>query len=196
MSTVDPAEVRMTGENSFVRLGEREEAPLTTRASHWRVLLSPAGPGHALYLQSELTDGQVAIYSDNVALARWLQEEIEVMLHPPFADTALQVVEAAFTREGDARSFITERILSRGQEIALTWYSFLEPFVIDVPAGVTGRPLGVYSTFIPAQRASVVVDGVAASGRPLSAPRDGRPCTTACLAWSETWVRPREAPAG
>jgi hypothetical protein len=89
----------------------------------------------------------------------------------------------------------TERVLSRGQEIALTWYGFLQPFVIDVPAGVTGRPLGVYSTFIPAQRASVVVDGVAASGRPLFAPRDGQPCTTACLAWSETWVRPRETPA-
>jgi hypothetical protein len=195
MSTVDPAEVRMTGENSFVRLGEREESPLTTRTSHWRVLLSPAGPGHALFMQSELTDGQVAIYSDNIALARWLQEEIEAMLHQPFADTALQVVEATFAREGDVRSFITERVLSRDQEIALTWYSFLEPFVIDVPAAVSGRPLGVYSTFIPAQEASVAVDGVLASGRPLSAPRDGHPCTTACLAWSETWVRPKEAPA-
>lgn len=191
MGTVDPNEVRLTGENSFIRLAPDDGAEFTTRASHWRILLSPVGPGHALFLQSELTGGQVTIYADNIALARWLQTEIETMLHPPFADTAIPVVEASFDRYGDVRSYITERVTGGGQEFTLTWYSFLDPFVIDVPPGTNGRPLGVFSTFIPARRAQLVINGALAPGRPLRADREDRPCTTACLAWSETWVRPR-----
>ena len=73
----DPNKIRLTGENSFIRLTEQSGETQTTRASHWRVLWSPGGPGHVLFLQSELTDDQIRIYSDNIALARWLQEEIE-----------------------------------------------------------------------------------------------------------------------
>ena len=51
----DPAEVRLTGENSFIRLPQGNDQ--TTRPSHWRVLLSPVGPGHVLFLKSELVDG-------------------------------------------------------------------------------------------------------------------------------------------
>ena len=70
----DPNQVRLTGENSFIRLSLEENADPTTRASHWRVLLSPAGPGHVLFLKSEVISDPVRVYSDNIALARWLQE--------------------------------------------------------------------------------------------------------------------------
>ena len=96
VSPVDPNEIRLTGENSYIRLSHEESGPLTARASHWRVLFSPAGPGHALFLESELTDNQVRIYSDNVALARWLQEEIEKTIYDKFADQSVLVAEATF----------------------------------------------------------------------------------------------------
>ena len=51
-SPIDPNEVRLTGENSFIRLGG--EDAVTTHASHWRVVLSPAGSGHALFFRSDL----------------------------------------------------------------------------------------------------------------------------------------------
>lgn len=190
MSIVDPNEVRLTGENSFIRLGQEEGGQFTTRASHWRVLYSPEGPGHALLLQSDLTDHQVAVYSDNIALARWLQEEIESMLHPPFSDTSVAVQEGTFTRSGDVRSFITERVLTRDGDISLTWHGFLEPFAIHAAPGTGGRSHGVYSIFFPARKAQVAINGKLAAGRPLRAERDGRESTSACLAWSETWVRP------
>ena len=94
---VDPNSIRLTGENSFIRLVEGEEQ--TTRASHWRVLYSPSGAGHVLFLKSDLVDG-VRVYADNIALARWLQEEIESLLFPEFADQSLQVLDAEFSREG------------------------------------------------------------------------------------------------
>jgi hypothetical protein len=54
----DPNQVRLAGENSFITLSAEEKGPMTTttttttRASHWRVLHSPAGHGHALFLQT------------------------------------------------------------------------------------------------------------------------------------------------
>ncbi len=190
--TVDLNEIRVTGENSFIRLGEQEGGELTTRASHWRVLYSPAGPGHALFMQSELTDNQITVYSDNIALARWLQEEIESMLHPPFADTSIPVVEAAFERDGDVRSFLMERVISDDVDLSLTWDSLLEPIAVHAPPGTGGRSHGVYTILFPAKNAQVVLNGRFASGKPLPTDREGREATTACLAWSETWVRPRQ----
>ena len=192
VNTVDSNEIRVTGENSFIRLSEKEGEDPTTRASHWRVLYSPAGPGHALFLQSELTDNAFSIYSDNIALARWLQEEIEAMLHPPFADTNVPVIEATFERDGDVRSYMTERVLSDETDIALTWYDILEPIAVHAPPGVGGRSHGVYTILFPARRAQVVLDGQFASGSPQATDREGREASSACLAWSEAWVRPRK----
>jgi hypothetical protein len=44
---VDPNEVLMTGENSFIRLSSDGGKTQSDRVSHWRVLWCPAGAGHA-----------------------------------------------------------------------------------------------------------------------------------------------------
>ena len=191
MPETDPNQVRLTGENSFIRLHANDNSPELTRVSHWRVLHCPGGPGHVLFIRGDLTDNAVRIYSDNIAMTRWLQEEIESLLYPPFADQTLPVVEAVFSKSGDARSFWTETIESEDDSVALTWYDFGEPFMLTVAAGsVQGRPHGVYSCFIPARRAQITLNGQVAAGRPLPQKRGDRDSSTACLAWSETWVRP------
>ena len=194
VSPTDPNEVRMTGENSFIRLHTEQDGSMTTRASHWRVLLSPGGSGHVLFLKSDLTDDEVRVYSDNIAAARWLQDEIESMLFPEFADQSIPVIDAVFGRSGEGLSFWTETVESEDESIILTWYDFEEPFVIRVQPGATpGRPHGVYSCFVPAKRAQLTLDGTPAGGVVLPEERDGRASSTACLAWSETWVRPYPA---
>ncbi|MDP6064439.1 MAG: hypothetical protein QGI49_06575 [SAR202 cluster bacterium] len=60
-SPVDPSNVQLTGENSFIQLTDALGSDPTTRLSHWRVLLSPVGDGHVLFLTSELTDDEVMI---------------------------------------------------------------------------------------------------------------------------------------
>ena len=190
-STIDPNEVRVTGENSFIRLAQKEGGDFTTVASHWRGLYSPGGPGPAPFIRSDLTDGQVVAYSDNIAMARWLQEEIESMINPPFSDTSIPIIEASFERDGDVRSYSTERIVSLEDDIALTWYDIIEPFAVHAPPGTGGRSHGVYTIMFPAKRAQVVINGKQASGNPFMAKRNGNDTTTACLAWSETWIRPR-----
>ncbi len=190
-SPVDPNRVLVTGENSFIRLAQEEGDPQLTRVSHWRVLLSPAGPGHVLFLKSDVVGGEVLVYSDNIALTRWLQGEIESMLFPEFADLNLPVIDAEFTKSGDGRSFWTEKVESEEDSIALTWHDFLEPFVLRVEAGSNpDRPHGVYSCFVPARQAQVTVNGLVADGKVFLEKRGEKQSSAACLAWSETWVRP------
>jgi hypothetical protein len=190
-SPVDPNEVMMTGENSFIRLSADGGKTQSDRISHWRVLWCPAGAGHALFIQSTLTGGAVRVYSDRVAVARWLQGAIESLLFPAFADQALPVTQADFARSGGADAGATERVRARDSEIVLSWSDFLAPFVLNMPPGFNNRPIGVFSTFFPARAARVELDGRAAPGRPWPEKRGDREASSACLAWSETWVKPR-----
>ena len=193
VSSTDPNRVRLTGENSFMRLGNDEGGEAATHASHWRVLLSPAGPGHALFLKSELTDGDPRIYADNIALASWLREDIQRSMTPEYGDPDIPITEAAFDKSGDFRSFWTESVDSDTDVISLTWYDFGEPFMVRTsPGGKPGQPHGVYSCLVPARRARLTINGVAAKGRPFPKEQEGATSSSCSLALSETWVRPYE----
>ena len=188
---VDPNDVLMTGENSFIRLSLDGGATLSTRVSHWRVLWCPAGAGHTLFLQSPLIDNRVQIYSDNIAVARWLQRTIETLLYPAFADIALPVIAGQFARAGDPRSAAVESVTTANERILLTWYDCIDPFVLTMAPGMGNRPIGVFSTFFPARSAQVELNGRAAPGTTWAEMRGDRQSSSACLAWSETWVKPR-----
>jgi hypothetical protein len=187
---VDANNVLMTGENSFIRLSPDGGKTQTDRLSHWRVLWCPAGSGHALFIQSSLTDNRVRIYSDNIAVARWLQRTIETLLYPAFADAAMPVLGAEFARAGDPRSTTVETVTSAADTLRLTWYDCIDPFVLTMPPGFNNRPIGVFSTFFPARSAQVELNGRVAAGSPWAEVRGDRQSSSACLAWSETWVTP------
>ena len=188
---VDPNEVLMTGENSFIRLSADGGKTHTSRVSHWRVLWCPAGAGHAMFLQSPLIENRVQIYSDNLAVARWLQCTIETLLYPPFADVALPVFAAQFARSGDPHSAAVETVDSALDSIVLTWHDCIEPFVLTMAPGMGNRPIGVFSTFFPAKSAQIEVNGRFAPDSPWLEMRGDRQSSSACLAWSESWVKPR-----
>jgi hypothetical protein len=190
-SPVDPNEVMMTGENSFIRLSHDGGTTLASRFSHWRVLWCGAGAGHALFVQSDLTDGKVRVYSDNPAVARWLQKSIEHLLFPAFADTGLPVIGATFARSGDARSTAVETVDSATDHFRLTWWDTIEPFVLTMAPGTNNRPIGVFSTFFPARSAQAELNGRVATGQVWGEKRGDRDSSSACLAWSESWVKPR-----
>ena len=132
---LDPNRLILTGENPFIRLSDTDGGAITTNASFWRILISPAGPGHVLYLKSELTQDRWKIYSDNIAMARWLQTTVQGMLNAELADTSIPVTDAAFDKSGDARDFWTERAVSHDEEVALTWYDIGEPLLIHTQPG-------------------------------------------------------------
>jgi hypothetical protein len=192
MPTADPNRVILTGENPFIRLSESDSGDITTNASFWRITLCPAGAGHVLYLKSELTDENWRIYSDNIAMARWLQSTVQGMLNPELADTTIPVREAQFSRSGDPRSFWTERLVAWDEEVSLTWYDIGEPLLIHTePNAQPDRPYGVCTLLIPALGARLTRNGVEAAGRPWPREREGRPFSTCALAFSESWTAAR-----
>ena len=191
MTVADPNRIILTGENPFIRLSETDGAANSTNASFWRIIFCPAGPGHVLYLNSELTQNRWRIYSDNIAMARWLQSTVQGMLNAETADTSILVTDAEFTKSGDPRYFWTERVVARDEEIALTWYDIGDPLLIHTQPNTDGRRYGVCTVLIPALGARLTRNGVQAVGRPWAREREGRPFSTCALAFSESWTDTR-----
>ena len=192
MSNLDPNRLILTGENPFIRLSATDDGPIATNASYWRILMSGAGPGHVLYLKSELTENKWRIYSDNIAMARWLQATVQGMLNPETADQTIPVSDAQFTRSGDARDFWTEHLDTVDEEIALTWYRIGEPLLIHTqPFADPARQYGVCTVLIPALGARLTRNGIAAAGQPWAREREGKPFSTCALAFSESWTERR-----
>jgi hypothetical protein len=187
----DTNRVILTGENPFIRLSNTDSGPQTTNASYWRIVTCPQGPGHVLYLKSELSENRWRIWSDNIAMARWLQTTVQGMLNSETADTTIPVTDAEFIKSGDPHYFWTERIVTNDEEVALTWYDIGEPLLIHTQPGEGGRRYGVCTLLIPALGARLTVDGVPASGRAWPTQREGRPFSTCALAFSESWTEAR-----
>jgi hypothetical protein len=189
MPTVDANAVILTGENPFIRLSATDGAPNTTDASFWRIIFSPAGPGHVLYLKSELSEGQLRIYSDNIAMARWLQSTVQGMLNAETADLSIPVIEAVFSTRGDTRDYWSEHLQAGREEITLTWYDIGAPLLVHTqPHDPPERRYGVCTILMPALGARLTVNGRQASGQAWPREREGRPFSTCALAFSESWT--------
>ena len=190
-SPIDPNRVLPTGENPYIKLSEAGDGPVTTDASFWRILFSPGGPGHVLFLQSELTGNEPRIYTDNIQMTRWLQGEIQGRINPAFGNPETPDRDTTFRSSGDLRSYWTESVNASGEEIALTWYDLGEPFLIRTfPGGNPERAHGVATVLIPANGARLTINGDFAKGRPFPRQRDARTHSTCALAFSESWMLP------
>lgn len=191
MSVADPNKLILTGENPFLRLSETDNGTnFTTNASYWRIITCPAGPGHVLYLKSELIGDRWRIYSDNIAMTRWLQSTVQGMLNAELADQSIPVTEASFYKDGDPRYFWTEGLSAHDEEITLTWHNMGEPLLIHTQPE-PARPYGVCTVLIPAPGARLTRNGVHAVGKPWPREREGRPFSTCALAFSESWTEVR-----
>ena len=191
--SADLNRVLCCGENPFIRLSEIDGGPETTAASFWRNVMSPAGPGHVLYLKSELTENHWRIWSDNIAMARWLQDTIQGVLNTDLADLDIPVEEAEFEKDGDPHRFYTEYVIAEGMSLSLTWFDLGNPLMIHTQPG-TGdgeRPYGVNTVLIPASGTRLVLNSEQAVGRSWNRERDGRPFSTSALAFCESWTEAR-----
>ena len=193
MPVADPNRVILTGENPFIRLSETDGAPFSTNASFWRIISSGAGPGHVLYIKSELTEDRWRIYSDNIAMARWLQNTVQGMLNAELKDTSIPVTDAVFSKSGDPRDYWTETADTVDETIALTWHDIGDPLLIHTfpNDGPDPRPYGVCTVLIPALGARVTRNGIQAKGSAFPRIREARPFSTCALAFCESWTEPR-----
>ncbi len=187
-NTTDEGELRVLGETPWMMVFTDPNGSPSTNVSVWHVTLSPQGPGHALFWRSDdLTNGEARIYSDNIALARWLQGEI---LFGPYKDLSLPIVEAEFTRLGSIPWFITERVEAKDELMEFTWYDLLEGHAgHSAPDPANNETHGHYAVYVPARQVRVTLNGKEAKGVALERERDGRPSSTCFLALAESWQR-------
>jgi hypothetical protein len=187
---INPHKLVMMGENSFVRLSTDGGKTVSSRCSHWRVQWSPVGVGHALLVDSAHVGG-IKIYSDNEPVVRLLQKEIEALLYKAFGDVSIPVIPAKFERAGDPPGVCHEIVRAGNDELRLTWSDFIEPFNFERPVGFDGHPIGCQTSFFPANVGAFSLNGKNAEGASWRMDRQGTPCTTACLAWLESWFKQR-----
>ncbi len=189
---VDPNQILMTGENPFVRLAPQDNDDYTTSVSFWRMTFCPAGPGHALFAKSELTDNKWRIYSDNPAMTRWLQQTIQGMLTPALKDESTPIIAATFQKTGDPLKSYQETTTAGSDKIVCSWSNMRDPMMLHTQPGTpAGRPYGLCTVFVPALDASFSINGKKATGKAWPRLREGRPFSTSALAFSESWTQAR-----
>ena len=184
-----PGKLILNGENPFIRLSHAPGDTFTTDASLWTITYSTKGAGHALFIRSELTDGQWRIYSDNPEMVRWLQATVQGMLNPETASSRIAVLDARFSRHGDVQTTWTQKVQSDSDEIVLAWSDLIGPVLMahDRPSQLPEREYGVSVIMIPALKAGLTLNGRKASGQVWPCKYDGQPFSTASLAFSESW---------
>jgi hypothetical protein len=194
-SGVKRGKVSVSGENPVIRLSFKEGEAAVTDASFWRVIYSPVGMGHVLFLRSDIAgDGKTPddlriAFADNEKLADYLSRQIMSAFNKVYAEDPFPVQRATFTRSGDTLTEWKETVKADKYTIDLVWRDFYEPFQLDTPVGGATNPYGITSLFLPAREADVIINGRRAAGRPFPTMRGKTQNSSAFLAFSETWVK-------
>ena len=196
---INPNPIDWSGENPGITLKASPEGETTCLVSFFRVVVSPQGPGHAVFVLTDPSgggQGEVvnACFTDNESLARYLLSDFVSKFgawrgNPNLTDLPFKPADT-FSHSGDHMTAWTERVTGPEVDMALTWRDFDSPFMVEYPKeqSATGAH-EMFSLFVPAHRAEVLVNGIRGRGEP--GPRDmaGKSSTTAFLAFSETWIK-------
>ncbi|MDH4248245.1 MAG: hypothetical protein OEW39_10550 [Deltaproteobacteria bacterium] len=194
--------VQWAGENPGMYLKERAEGPFVALASFFRVVASPYGAGVGAVVM-EAPESAVSrpdtlnvCVGDNEPLMRYLVKEYLSFFGAFKGQPGLQGLEYRRLTGSSSRNEMPHRYLEElrgeGLEIKLTWSEIGQPFLVDLPPAksATGKHRMI-SLFADVPKAEAVINGRRLRGQ--SQPRDfqGRPGTTAFMAFAETWLLPK-----
>ena len=191
--------VDWSGENPGITLKASPDGETTCLVSFFRVVVSPHGPGHAVFVLTDPTghgDGASvnACFTDNEPLARYLMSDFVSKFgawqgNPSLASLPFRPADS-FTPTGDHLTAWTERVAGPQVDVTLTWSDFDEPFMVEYQKeqSATGQH-EMFSLFVPARRAEVRVNGIAGRGVPGERDMAGKRISTCFMAFSETWVK-------
>src|SRR5262245_55597835 len=177
---VVPGTVDWSGENPGMYLRESPDGPYSALASFFRVVVSPHGPGHAVFVFLDPTGAGTderpnACYTDNEPLARYLEQgflgSFAAFKGNPNLGRVQYRSADRFAHEGSHATAWREIVTGPGVHIELEWSELYDTFQLDVPpdGSATGRHR-MLSTFVSARGASLRLNGLVAAGRP--APRN------------------------
>lgn len=191
------APIIFCGENPGLSLYRPGTQDLVAAASYWRCTYSAHGEGNALILWLDLDaaglgQGELrAIYADNGPMARFITDT----LNQHFGDfqnrgfPAVQPEPARFFQESDSRRYHRVVCHSGDREVELVWRDVRDRQMLigsDVVYG--GHSFELATVICPCATATIAVDGSPVRGDVRLSEREGRPQSSAFLAFAESWV--------
>ena len=204
MNSIRISPVVFCGENPNIMLVDATES-ITAAASYWECTYSAYGTGHVLLIfldaknVAALDHPPIAIYADNVPLARYLtntfNQHFEDWQQLGFSAAAVQ--QASFSKESDSRQFYLVTCQSGQIQINLLWSEFRDASFRTFPDLNSGGfgALGdehyhVANMIILCEKGSITINqrvaGGAAQTRTLP---EGRFSSSVFVALSETWIK-------
>jgi len=201
----NPGRVDWSGENPGIYL-KRDPAQdhYDTLALFFRVVLSPYGRGTAALILGAPDQAQGwpqvpnLIMTDNQRMMRWIVDGWVTKM-PTFIDKpGLEAMswldcDSVEKRPGDLKSRYSETLRGSGVTVEMIWQDMGPPLPVEVTKENSAtKAHEMYSVFLEARSAQVVINGTPLPGQVASRPFFGRTMSTAFLAFSETWVTPQE----
>ena len=197
----NPGRVLIAGENHILRLHAGLDGPDAALVNHFRLRLSPHGPGHAVFVLADpnAADPRNACYTDNPALATWLLDwylRRSLIYQDLRGLNDLPIVPAGgFTFVDELPRRWTETVRTGDVTVRAVWKDLAAPFQVE-RHGQSGEPgaMDVFSVLLSASDASLSISEQEAPGVVFPRQVGRQPITSAFLAFAESWVEAPSAP--
>ena len=203
--SINPGRVDWSGENPGIYLkNDAADADYSVLSLFFRVVLSPYGRGHAAIVLAAPDEAKGwpdvtnFIITDNQRMMRWIVDGW-VSRMPTFVGKAgLEAMtwldlDSVHRNPGDLKSSYSEILRGSDVTLEMNWRDMGAPIPVEVTRENSAtKAHEMYSVFLEAGAASVVVNGSPLPGSVQNRQFFGRTMSTAFLAFSETWVTPEE----
>ncbi|NVO58449.1 hypothetical protein HW561_21950 [Rhodobacteraceae bacterium B1Z28] len=201
----NPGRVDWSGENPGIYLKQDPaQERYDTLALFFRVVLSPYGRGHAALILGAPDQAcgwphaPNLIMTDNQRMMRWIVDGWVTKM-PTFINKAgLEAMtwldcDSVEKRPSDLKTRYSETLRGSGVTVDMIWRDMGPPLPVEVTKENSAtKAHEMYSVFLEAKTAQVVINGTPLPGDVADRQFFGRKMSTAFLAFSETWVTPQE----
>ena len=201
--SINPGRVDWSGENPGIYLKQNEsDEHYCVLSLFFRVVLSPYGRGNAAIVlaapdaDSGWPDETNFILTDNEQMMRWIVDGWVTRMPTFVGKAGLQHMswlhlDSVHKTPGDLKSEYRETLRGSGVTLEMIWQDMGPPLPVEVTVENSAtKAHEMYSVFLEAKSAQVVVNGTPLAGKVQNRQFFGRTMSTAFLAFSETWVTP------
>ena len=197
--------VDWTGENPGILL-KRDDGSFSAMALFFRVAWSPVGQGQVLLLygtpdaEQGSVDAPNILISDNAELSAYLLEnfigKLAAFRDAPAFNGLTHLVAQSVVTDGDAmQGRYTETVAGESFTVQLVWEQLEHPRALELMPHQVGSGIhSMFSVLVPAQQASILVNGKALPGKLGTRVQADVETTSAFLYFTETWIIPPGAP--
>ena len=198
---ITPGVVDWTGENPGILL-KNDDGSFSAMALFFRVAWSPLGQGQVLLLYGTPNAEQGSagapnlIISDNREVSDYLLEnfigKLAAIRDAPAFKGLRHLVAQSIQTDGDAmQDRYSETVSGEGYSVQLVWQQLEAPRALELMPHQVGSGIhSMFSVLVPAQQASILVNGRALPGKLGTRVQADVETTSAFLYFTEPWIIP------